>query len=326
MADFGEWLIGRKDNDSGLKILQKSATEKADKWQAASLEGYAAIAAAEADEASRNLAMRSLGQYHERWLQQGKPSKPYGLIALSIGSLLLAGCLFYGVFISSTFMPSLGEIDQARGLITFLFAFGTIGVAIIMSVSVIWMDVSEIEARITKAKDLLAILMGVLGTIVGFYFGTATGTPTKVAVAEVTLQPASTTPGNRVTVSTKISGGVGPYHYDIIVTDPTNKVATAGVSVLGKISATGEISEQLPVLPKDALGNLDVKVSVVDSKGIQGVSKSVTLKVTAQPTPADAKAPDAVKPPVAAATKQPESVKPPDTAAPPAQPAAGATK
>ncbi len=90
MADFGEWLKGRKDIDSGLKILQKIATEKADKWQAASLEGYAAIAVAEADEASRDLAMRSLGQYHERWLQQGKPSKTL-LDRAIVSDLLLAG-------------------------------------------------------------------------------------------------------------------------------------------------------------------------------------------------------------------------------------------
>ena len=326
MADFGEWLKGRKDIDSGLKILQKIATEKADKWQAASLEGYAAIAVAEADEASRDLAMRSLGQYHERWLQQGKSTgMSSGLKALVFGALLLAGVLFYGVFWSSTFLASLGEIDQARGLITFLFAFGTIGIAIITSVSVIWMDVSEIDARITKAKDLLAILMGVLGTIVGFYFGSAGGTPTKVAVAEVTLQPASTTPGSPVTVSARVTGGAGPYRYDIIGADPTNKVAPANISVLDKVSATGELSAQLPV-PKEVEGNLDVKVSVVDSKGVQGVSKSVTLKVAAPPPPAGAKAPDAVKPPAAAATKQPEAVKPQDTAAPPAQPAAGAAK
>jgi len=309
MEDFGEWLKSQKnDTDSGLKVLQDHAAANADAWRAASLAGYAAVAQS-VPAASRDLAMTRLGQYHERWLQQGKSTgMSYGLLGLAFAGVIIAAGLFAGLFFSPTFIPALGEVDQARGVITFLFAFGTIGIAIITSVSIYWMDISEVEARITKAKDLLAILMGVLGTIVGFYFGSATGTSTKVAVADVTLLPASTTPGNPVTVSTRVTGGAGPYHYDIIVTDPTNKVAPADVSVLGKVSATGEISAQLPV-PKDVAGNLNVKVSVVDSKGVQGVSKSVTLKVTAPSAPAPNGAAGSTG--VKAPAKQPKAAKPP---------------
>jgi hypothetical protein len=65
----------------------------------------------------------------------------------------------------------MAKIDQARGLITFLFAFATIAIIILIAITTFWMPKDEFQARFDKAKDLLTILIGVLGTILGFYFG-----------------------------------------------------------------------------------------------------------------------------------------------------------
>jgi hypothetical protein len=194
--------------------------------------------------------------------------------------------LAYGVFGSKTFIESIGQTDQARGLITFLFAFATIGIAILMAIALMWMEREDVEARFAKAKDLLAILVGVLGTIVGFYFGSAGGTtPKNLVVSAVRLLPPSVEPGARVAVSTRASGGAAPYQYDIIVTDPSNKLTTTELNSGGKTSATGEISDQISI-PKDAsVPNLDVKVSVLDSKGAQAVSNAATLKITPSLSP-----------------------------------------
>jgi hypothetical protein len=65
-------------------------------------------------------------------------------------------------------------------------------------------------------------------------------------------------------------------------------VATAEIGSPGKSSATGEISEQIAI-PQDASApSLDVKVSVVDSKGAQAVSNAATLKISRSVAPATA--------------------------------------
>ena len=61
---------------------------------------------------------------------------------------------------------------QARGLITFLFAFATIAIMLLVAITTFWMPKDDVQVRFEKAKDLLTILIAVIGTILGFYFGT----------------------------------------------------------------------------------------------------------------------------------------------------------
>lgn len=103
------------------------------------------------------------------------PTAPSG--RLSPGTLLLAAAgilsalaLLYGIF-SSGFLPQLANHDIARGLITFLFAFATVAVVIISVIAVFWVRPDEVAQRAALAKEILTILIGILGTILGFYFG-----------------------------------------------------------------------------------------------------------------------------------------------------------
>ena len=50
---------------------------------------------------------------------------------------------------------------------------------LIVIIALLWMDKDQdLDNRFTKAKDIIAILVGILGTIVGFYFGSnPTGPP-----------------------------------------------------------------------------------------------------------------------------------------------------
>ena len=54
---------------------------------------------------------------------------------------------------------------------TFLFAFATTSVIVVVTIGVLWVPRDEIEVRFSKAKDIMTILISVLGTILGFYFG-----------------------------------------------------------------------------------------------------------------------------------------------------------
>src|SRR5262249_8342764 len=106
-------------------------------------------------------------------------SGPSGWISLipSILFYLLAfiflAVIIYGIH-TGPLLGSLAEEKVARGLITFLIAVSTVGIAIILAVStVVLSETSESDKRFDRGKQVLSVMIGVLGTIVGFYFGAA---------------------------------------------------------------------------------------------------------------------------------------------------------
>jgi hypothetical protein len=54
---------------------------------------------------------------------------------------------------------------------------------------VFWMDKAEVEARYGHAKDLISILVGVLGTVIGFYFGMASTCQPIPRTSAITARP-----------------------------------------------------------------------------------------------------------------------------------------
>jgi hypothetical protein len=89
--------------------------------------------------------------------------------------------------------------DKARGLITFLFAFATIAIIILIAIATFWMSKDDVEVRFSKAKDLLTIIIGVLGTILGFYFGQIVSDR---QMASTTSPPQTTAPASPTTGGT----------------------------------------------------------------------------------------------------------------------------
>jgi hypothetical protein len=61
----------------------------------------------------------------------------------------------------------------ARGLITTLFAVITVTMALILILSAMFSSATDFEKRFVMGKEILTIFIGILGTIVGFYFGSA---------------------------------------------------------------------------------------------------------------------------------------------------------
>lgn len=117
-----------------------------------------------------------------------------GVLALVAAGIITGFALTYGIFISPSFLTGMAKPGNARGLITFLFAFATIAVVIITVIATFWVKIEEVEKRGTLAKEILAILIGIMGTILGFYFGSAKPEGPVQAPAEVTTPAAPTQP------------------------------------------------------------------------------------------------------------------------------------
>ena len=93
--------------------------------------------------------------------------------------------------------------DAARILITFLVAVSTVAIAFLAILTA--MVIREYKERFALAKEVLTLLVGILGTIVGFYFGTASKTgPDNGARPAATASP---TPANMTKLNPTVRFG-----------------------------------------------------------------------------------------------------------------------
>jgi len=165
-----------------------------------------------------------------------------GFVAIAV---LILGFIIYSISGSKGVLNSLADEKVARGLITFLIAIATVAIAIILALSAVISDPNAVKERFALGKEVLSILIGVLGTIVGFYFGSAiTGQTPPLQVASAVLTNEQPLKGEKVTLVAFIQGGKPPYTYSITV-DPSN-VANA----VKEISSTdGTIKQDLQISP-----------------------------------------------------------------------------
>ena len=94
-------------------------------------------------------------------------------VTILAGGMLLAIVLLIGASTlgldKGLVLSKMGQIEFARGLITYLFAVVTIGTAVVLVVSALTTEETPAhERRFERGKEILALLLGVFGTIVGF--------------------------------------------------------------------------------------------------------------------------------------------------------------
>jgi purine-cytosine permease-like protein len=86
-------------------------------------------------------------------------------VALMFALVLVAGMLNEG------FRADISDPNKARGFITFLIAFASTVMIMIMFISTLWLDSEALKDRFPLEKDVLTVLVGILGTILGYFFG-----------------------------------------------------------------------------------------------------------------------------------------------------------
>jgi hypothetical protein len=201
--------------------------------------------------------------------------------------VLVASVLFLigiAVLLDLPVIHHLTDGSFARGLITFIITVATIGLAFVLVCESFTASDGQFDERFRRAREVLALLMGILGTIVGFYFGSAQqGTAGPPQIAEVKA-------GDRQLI-TYVSGGSPPYRYSISSTDPAFKV------ISDKLSQHGLIVENVA---EPFQGGSTLTVTVIDSKNLATTgritfpapasSPAATASPTPTPTPTSAPA------------------------------------
>jgi len=142
-----------------------------------------------------------------------------GQLSLILVAVILLGALYliYAVFSNDgRFLDKLAQIDYARGLITFLLSLGTILIAMLVVFSALTSDGSDAsQKKVSMAKEVLTVLVGIFGTILGFYFGSEKSRgplPPKLDLSPVIVASSG---GGVSTIAATVSGGTPPYTYSI---------------------------------------------------------------------------------------------------------------
>jgi hypothetical protein len=153
------------------------------------------------------------------------------IIVLSVVALIGAAVL--GV--DRGVLANMSRSEFARGLITYLYAVVTIGTAVVLVLSALLGSADPAhERRFERGKEILALMLGVFGTIVGFYFGQAQASSSSPALQISTLDvsPRSVQVGADFTIRAVVTGGMLPYRFGIAIgneaTEPTDTVADGG--------------------------------------------------------------------------------------------------
>jgi hypothetical protein len=175
-------------------------------------------------------------------------------------------------------LASMSKIEFARGLITYLFAIVTIGTAVVLVVYVLTSTANpDNDKRFEHGKEILSLLLGVFGAIVGFYFGSEVSAKNSVQeqllrVVPLRLSTATVTPKSQFTLTTYVSGGQAPYWYGIVVgsaSPEANEPLESGGWITATVSAPDVTSAQkfpVKLVVKDQDGHSTEEFTSIEVK------------------------------------------------------------
>jgi hypothetical protein len=172
-------------------------------------------------------------------------------IATIVAALCIFGVIIFGIFSRSggatggtSFLGQLAQPGVARGLITFLIAFTTVSIAVVLAISTLFLgsgnDTAD-AARFDRGKQVLTTLIGILGTIVGFYYGSAIPNQPTQPATELTITTMALPDGVHGAAyqggPLQASGGTPPLKWSVSPALPADLALDATGSITGKPTA-----------------------------------------------------------------------------------------
>jgi hypothetical protein len=286
---FGAWLVGNASEGGSNERLRKFAADRGSEWPYGSDApvDYLKVIATHAEPTERKELLDIAGRALEQWEQGRASAGTKGGWSVLSGPVLLAGfgiviaaILAWGIF-QGSLLTDIAKPELARGLITFLFAFSTIAIVILVAIATFWMKKEEVKERFESAKDLITILIGVLGTILGFYFGAADEPYTRstLLAANVTASSPQVRVGDKASVTGVVLGGVGPYDLYIAFTPSAGGGVLTPIDVKG--FAGGRFAHEVAIASEFQPSLVGYRVTVRDANGTSTSADGV-ISVVAQ--------------------------------------------
>lgn len=199
---------------------------------------------------------------------------PTALFAL-LGFVVL-GLIVYGITEKDQkFLTNLANKEVARGLITFLVALATVGIAIILAISTLVLTEGDAgDKRFDRGKQVLSVLIGVLGTIVGFYFGADTNSVKQIAPT------AQTQPSTQKITTTTLPDGAANKAYPSTTIEAVGLTAPLTWSVDPALPGGLALDTKSGIIsgtPTAPMPKKSFKFAVTDS-AVPSVTSTVDLK------------------------------------------------
>ncbi len=225
------------------------------------------------------------------WMQEA-PGGSLGAILVALALFALGGIGAYMIWGHNT------PIDESRSMLAMIFALGTITMAFCLMLGAFLSSGDDsVKDRFAMANQVLTPLIGIMGTILGFYFGTSQGKTSAepLAVVDVIVAKNTVKPGESLPVTTIVSGGQGPWEFTL--TFANNAMPTV------KRKVSSQHLRETIAIPTAQTGQLGVTVEVTDSVGATAkverkLGEWVTIEAAAAPPPHDAPAPPITTPTV----------------------------
>ena len=194
------------------------------------------------------------------------------------GTFFLIGAAIIGK--DSGVLARMSDATFARGLITYLFTVVTVGTSVVLIVYSLTTAAAPEDRQFDRGKDVLSLLLGVFGTIVGFYFGSEVkektqGQDQQLHLTSPLFKRDEAVAGGKMTITAHVRGGTPPYRFGATVDDEGD------INYSDAVRADGWIQSEIN-LPKDKSTAI-MRLAVKDALGrVAATSQELQVKVVAQ--------------------------------------------
>ena len=198
------------------------------------------------------------------------------------GIIGLAGLVIVYGLIAEGVLESFALNDIARGFITLLFAVGAISIFMVITAAIVF-DVNSTSREIyDRAKTILSMLLGIFGTVLGFYFGL----PSDDADEEFVVRPIEFVEAEdrQLNFKTSVEGGTAPYQFFVHVADQKGNPLDNLAQFERNSNGTFVLSKPFDVAHLTAGTTVLVFVNALDSKGRTALSASEPYAVGGTPS------------------------------------------
>lgn len=200
---------------------------------------------------------------------------PLTVLLILISVLALIGASVLGQD-SGQVLAKMADHEFARGLITYLFAVTTIGTSVVLVLAAL--TGKQNEDAYTRGKEILALMLGVFGTIVGFYFGSEAhssgAADSQLVLSQPLLSESAVASGASVRLTAFVSGGAQPYSYGISVDQ------SGDIEYGTPVDEGGWIVTDVAMPMVEAATEVNLRLGVRDSAGLTMIKEA---KVTVRP-------------------------------------------
>lgn len=261
-ADTAKATAERPETDQNVADLRKAEQNALAAASKARGEETAALAAWERARREEDLFRSKLqpaasGRWQAFWSRVSPLITPENVIGASL--LLLGtfgiGIIAYAIFFGD-FLVRVKDVDVARGLITFLVALSAVIIAMIVTLfAIVSTDKDLLEKKFGFGKEIFTAFVGILGTIIGFYFATDRSGP-EPPTPFLSFDSSEAHSGDKVKFTSLVYTGKAPFDWEI--SSEPEGIARSG------FDADRYIEAQLPI-PAGLSGEYTIKLTVTDS-------------------------------------------------------------